>query len=228
VTQVDLERRPWWQPLPELDHPVRAALIALGALAGSSAIARLDDVPQWELRLTEAINAAPDAVAVVLWPVMQLGSTAGPFIAAGYLAWRRRAYVYGAVTLAVGELVWLLAKVVKESFGRGRPLAYLPEINVREGTGEGLGFISGHSAVAATCAVLVAAVLPPGRRWIPVALAGIVGVSRIVYGMHLPADVVGGWSFGALAGIATVAGYRAVASRFATRSTRLASGSTSG
>jgi membrane-associated phospholipid phosphatase len=38
------------------------------------------------------------------------------------------------------------------------------------------------------------------RRWwpLPIATAVLVGVARIVHGVHLPADVVGGWSFGVL------------------------------
>jgi membrane-associated phospholipid phosphatase len=28
--------------------------------------------------------------------------------------------------------------------------------------------------------------------------AALVGIARIVFGLHLPADVVGGWSFGVL------------------------------
>jgi membrane-associated phospholipid phosphatase len=52
----------------------------------------------------------------------------------------------------------------------------------------------------------MAAVALP-RRWRPLAaiVAGLVGVARIVHGVHLPADVVGGWSFGVLISLATLA-----------------------
>jgi membrane-associated phospholipid phosphatase len=42
------------------------------------------------------------------------------------------------------------------------------------------------------------------RRWRPVAavIAALVGIGRIVHGVHLTADVVGGWSFGVLLGLA--------------------------
>ncbi len=41
------------------------------------------------------------------------------------------------------------------------------------------------------------------RRWrpLPAIVALLVGVARIVHGVHLPADVVGGWSFGVLIGL---------------------------
>jgi membrane-associated phospholipid phosphatase len=42
------------------------------------------------------------------------------------------------------------------------------------------------------------------RQWRPLAavIAVLVGIARIVHGVHLPADVVGGWSFGVLLGLA--------------------------
>jgi len=44
------------------------------------------------------------------------------------------------------------------------------------------------------------------RRWWPalIAVAVIVGIARIVHGVHLPADVIGGWAFGTLLGLAGV------------------------
>jgi undecaprenyl-diphosphatase len=91
---------------------------------------------------------------------------------------------------------------VKGIVERGRPLAYIPDIVVREGDGTGLGYISGHSAVAASAAIMAMVTLP--RRWRPVAVvvAVLVGIGRIVHGVHLVADVVGGWSLGVLTGLA--------------------------
>ena len=100
--------------------------------------------------------------------------------------------------IVAGLIAWFGAKGVKKVVGRGRPLQYLPDIHVREGEGTGLGFISGHSAVAAASAIMLMAALP--RRWHPIvaAIAALVGIARIVFGVHWPADVVGGWSFGVL------------------------------
>jgi membrane-associated phospholipid phosphatase len=43
-------------------------------------------------------------------------------------------------------------------------------------------------------------------RWRPVAvvLAALVGIGRIVHGVHLPADVTGGWALGTLLGLGAV------------------------
>lgn len=179
-------------------HPAAIAATAGVGLVSSWIVARQDPIPAWELRLTEWINDVPDAVAVVLYPFMQLGTLAGPLVAAALIAWLARDRVLAGATVVVGAATWFAAKGVKSIVERGRPLRHLPEIEVREGDGTGLGYVSGHSAVAAAAAVMVMAALP--RRWrpLPAIAAGLVGVARIVHGVHLPADIVGGWSFGTL------------------------------
>ena len=152
----------------------------------------------WELDLTEWINDAPGWLAGVLWPVMQLGTVWAPVVigiaAAWWYGWRR-----GLAIVVSGVAAWFLARVVKDIVERGRPLEYLPEINVREGSGTGLGFVSGHSAVAFATATALMWVLPRWARVVAYVLASLVGIARIIYGVHLPADVVGG----ACAGIMT-------------------------
>jgi undecaprenyl-diphosphatase len=190
-----------------LTHPVVIAVTAGVGLISSWNVARQDPIPGWELRLTEWINDVPDAIAYLLYPFMQLGTLGGPLVAAGLIAWLTRDRVLAGATAAVGVVTWFAAKEVKSIVERGRPVRYLPDIDVREGDGTGLGYISGHSALAAASAVMVMAALP--RRYRPLAAlaAGLVGIARIVHGVHLPADVVGGWSFGtlmALGGLAIV------------------------
>jgi undecaprenyl-diphosphatase len=138
----------------------------------------------------------------MMYPVMQLGTFAGPIIVAVPIVIFRRDLVLGAAVIVTGVVTWFAAKGIKKVVERDRPLSYLPEIVVREGDGSGLGFISGHSAVAASAAIMAMVALP--RRWRPVAalIAALVGIARIVHGVHLPADVVGGWSFGVVLGLA--------------------------
>jgi glycosyltransferase 2 family protein len=193
-------------------HPIHVG--ALGALAMlglvlSYLVARHDPPPGWEQRVTRWVNGAPGLVAAVLWPIMQFGSLVGPVLAAvGVVVWRRDVRL-AAVTVVFGVVAWFAAKAIKNIVERGRPRAYMPDINVREGAGTGLGYISGHSTVAATTALVVAvALLPPSWRWVAVLGAVLVGVSRIVYGAHLPADVVGGWSLGTLLGLGGVMLYK--------------------
>jgi undecaprenyl-diphosphatase len=188
--------------LDEFRRPLVIAGIAAAAMVASYAVAIQRPLPDWELRLTERINDVPDWVGSALYPVMQMGTLAAPIIVAVLIAIFRRDLVLGAAVVVTGLVTWFAAKGIKKIVERDRPLSYLPEIVVREGDGSGLGFISGHSAVAASAATMAIVALP--RRWRPLAavIAVLVGIARIVHGVHLPADVVGGWSFGVLLGLA--------------------------
>lgn len=190
--------RPRWGGLRAPGVVAAVAGVGLGA---SYAVAVQDPVPAWELDLTEWINDAPDAVATLLYPIMQAGTLGGPIAVAVAVAVFKRDWLLSGATVVAGLVAWFGAKGVKRLVERDRPLTYLPEVVVREGDGTGLGYVSGHSAVAATAALLAMAALP--RRWrpLPVLVAFLVGVARIVHGVHLPADVVGGWSFGVLVGL---------------------------
>lgn len=188
--------------LSEFRRPLLIAGIAGGGLAVSYAVAVQRPVPNWELRLTEAINDLPDWVASGLYPIMQLGTFAGPILVAVLIAAFRRDVVLAGAVALTGIATWFAAKGIKKIVERDRPRTYLPEILVREGDGTGLGFISGHSAVAASAAFMAMVAIPPRWRPLLAAVAVIVGIARIVHGVHLPADVVGGWSFGVLMGLA--------------------------
>ena len=190
--------------LAAFTHVGTIAGTAIGGLVLSYAVAAQDPVPSWELDLTDWINDVPDGVATLLYPVMQLGTLGGPILVAVAIGALRRDWWLSGATVVSGVVTWFAAKGIKQLVDRGRPGAYLSEITVREGDGTGLGYISGHSAVAACAAVMAMSVVP--ARWRPALalLAGLVGVARIVHGVHLPADVVGGWSFGTLIALGTL------------------------
>ena len=182
-------------------HGVRL-VIALGLLIVSALPIERGTVPTWEKEVFESINHLPDWLNPPLQVVMQLGNLiAVPFVAlAAFFAWKRMRI---AVDIAIcGAAAWLLARVVKTTVGRGRPGDLLSDVVLRDPAQHGLGFVSGHMAVAAAVATVVAAYT--GVRWTAIAIfaAALVGFSRIYVGAHLPLDVVGGammgWAIGSL------------------------------
>jgi undecaprenyl-diphosphatase len=189
---------------PTLRHPWAVATVALVALAASWIVAVQDTLPEWEKAITRWLNDAPDWVAHTMWPVMQGGTLIAPFVVALGIGLVRRDWFVAAVVAIVGVVTWFGAQGVKRIVERERPVAFLADLHVREGTGSGLGYISGHSAMAAAVAVVALTVVP--RRWWPLlfAVVVIVGIARVVHGVHLPADVIGGWGFGTLIGLAGV------------------------
>jgi membrane-associated phospholipid phosphatase len=197
-------RGPWTrEPWGGIRHPTGLTFVTAVALAASYAVAVQDPVPNAELRLTEWINDVPDAVGSALYPIMQAGTLGGPIVVAvGIAVFRRDWFLSGAAVVA-GLVAWFGAKGVKRVVERDRPLAYLPDIAIREGDGSGLGYVSGHSAVAATAAMFAMAALPRRWRFVPPAIAVLVGVARVVHGVHLPADLLGGWSIGILVSMGT-------------------------
>src|SRR3954468_19424777 len=179
------------------------AAVAGGAalLTGSWIVVALrDDVPPLEARVFAAVNRLPASLWPVLWAPVQLGSFAGSLVVtvAAAAVTRRR-----PVTLAVlgaSQAAYWSAKGVKRLVRRGRPAHLLVDVAVRERT-TGLGFVSGHSAVAFALATALAPELPRCARGTPFMLASVVAGGRVYAGAHLPLDVVGGIGMGIIAGV---------------------------
>jgi undecaprenyl-diphosphatase len=120
--------------------------------------------------------------------------------AAGYLLWckqRREAWTLLASVMAVrilvaGQKTWI---------GRARPEVeqWMVEYTA--------SFPSAHAANSLATLLAVAILLPQSRSTsrlfvgIAVACSAVVGLSRIVLGVHWPSDVIGGWAFALLATI---------------------------
>jgi undecaprenyl-diphosphatase len=200
-----------------MGHRGALAVAAVVGLVLSAVEASLDPVPGWELRVARWADDLPEAIGSALYPVMQLGTLGAPLLVAAVVAVVLRRWVLTVAVLVTGVVAWFAAKGVKEVVGRGRPREYLPEIVVRDGDGLGLGYISGHSTVAASMAVLVASALPPRARPWTVLVAALVGLARMVEGVHLAADVVGGWATGVLLGLAALEVVERVEDRLAQR-----------
>jgi glycosyltransferase 2 family protein len=169
-------------------------------LAGTWVVVAVNHgVPGWEQDIFEWVNDLPDALWPVVWGPMQIGSLAGSLVVVAviFAATRQRRLTLSALTAS--QIAWWSAKVIKGLVSRGRPATLLVDVKLREHA-SGVGYVSGHTAVAFALATVLAPSLP--RAWRPVAfaLASGVAMARMYSGAHLPLDVVGGAGLGVLSG----------------------------
>jgi glycosyltransferase 2 family protein len=181
---------------------IAAVLGAALVLVGSWVVAtQRERVPDAERAVFHAVNRLPDALEWALWPVMQLGNLLGAVAVAVVVAVLSRDWRPTLAVVLAAQAAWWLAKVVKDLVDRGRPEALLPDALLREHDA-GLGFVSGHAAVACAVATVLVPMLPRAGRATVVALAAFVGLARVYFGAHLPLDVVGGAGLGIIVGSA--------------------------
>ena len=143
-------------------HAGPVAAVVGGARCSATSwviVATTDRVSELEARVFAAVNRLPGGPWPVVWVPMQLGSLVGSLAAVGvtWLVGRDRRLTLAA--LIASQTGYWAAKGVKRVVSRERPGELLPDVLVREHA-SGLGYLSGHSAVAFALATVLAPSLP--------------------------------------------------------------------
>jgi membrane-associated phospholipid phosphatase len=129
---------------------------------------------------------------------------AAVFVAGGLALAARRPRMALAVA-ASGSTAWASAKLVKRVVERGRPASLLPDVPIFGKPQSGLGFPSGHAAVAAAMMTAASPYLSPPVRIAGWTVVGFVATARMYVGAHLPLDAAGGlflgWTIGSAVGL---------------------------
>jgi undecaprenyl-diphosphatase len=165
-----------WRPLESVDHGAAAHINAL--IAGHPAL----------VSVVKAVTFLGSTG--VLWTV--IGASA--VLLAIRRRWRLLLYL-----LVTGAGALIMDPILKSLVGRLRPVVAHPVAH-----GGGNSFPSGHSLGSIVCYGAVLLVfLPAARgRWrtaftaVIVALVALIGISRILLGVHYLSDVLGGWTLG--------------------------------
>lgn len=183
------------------------AMLALSGFGALASEMREADTARWDmaaLHLAQQWRAAHPLVEAIMRELSSLGSTPVmtlfTVLAAGYLYMAGRPGRAVAVSLAMitGALA---VTALKLGFGRARPDPAFAAL-----VQEGLSFPSGHASMSAMFYLTIGVLLAQRQEGLRVRsfLVGVaafmtvvVGITRVMLGVHWASDVLAGWAFGA-------------------------------
>ena len=165
-----------WQPLESVDHDAATRLNNLIAGRGT--------------------------VVTVVRDITLLGSTIALSVvitAAAVLVALRRRWRLAIYLVVTGAGALILDPVLKDLVGRLRPVLAHPIAHA-----PGNSFPSGHALGSMICYGAVFLVFLPAARgrqrtWFAIGIAiiiALIGISRVLLGVHFISDVIGGWAIG--------------------------------
>ena len=151
----------------------------------------------------EALYAGGHPALVVVARIFTALGEPTVLIAAGVIAavllWRAGHRHLPWVLIAITMIGRGISEVQKYWIARARPELEPHLVVVKTSS-----FPSGHATSSMIFYLTMALALTAGSRWhrlaaaAAVALSLLVGLSRVMLGVHWPSDVIGGWSFGML------------------------------
>jgi undecaprenyl-diphosphatase len=177
------------------------AALALAALSVGGLYARMHPLDLRAYLAVTAIERSPaiEALAAVGYLLGSVWFGLGLFVLLFALGHRRLAASGVGAILANALLVLFLKALTRQP----RPAEALQGVRLLSIYDLDLGYPSGHAAQAFLSAYLLASYFLPAW-YVQVglyALAGLVGLSRVYTGEHLPVDVAVGGAIGILAGV---------------------------
>lgn len=154
-------------------------------------------------RLYEALYVGRDPALVAIARFITFLGEPTVLISAGVvfalIMWRRGHLRTGLTLVAVTMIGRGVSELQKYEVARVRP-ALEPHLTLVKSS----SFPSGHSASSMIFYLTLALVLTHRSRWRHLAAAAailmslLIGLSRVMLGVHWPSDVIGGWTFGLL------------------------------
>ncbi|MCF6302121.1 MAG: phosphatase PAP2 family protein [Devosiaceae bacterium] len=165
-------------------------------------------LPEWVVQVFDIITRIGDAEWILL-PTLALAIFGSVALRVGSERFRTNNFKY--LTFVSAFLFFstagpgLVANMFKRLIGRARPM-HLEELGLfhfqpvlNDWTFQ--SFPSGHASTMFAFATGVIFLFPKLRWWV-LSLAALVGLSRIIIGMHYPTDIFAGFLFGIIAAFA--------------------------
>jgi membrane-associated phospholipid phosphatase len=152
-----------------------------------------------ETSIFRAFNDLPYAIRLPFAVISYLGTIYALLIICATLSFLKKYYWTLQIFLA-GSIAWVVANAIKMAEIRERPYDLLSNVHLMESKDMVAGFPSAHAALITAVALALFTKEDRHIYWLLVLAVVLVGISRLVVGVHFPLDIVGGMGIGLMVG----------------------------